>query len=195
MNNERFYNEKDLFLLIAEGDEQAFSQLYRQYLPMLHSFLIKMLKQEQAVQEVIQETLIRIWLNRDKLPEVDYPRAWVSKIALRECYRYLRKNSIQIIEPISENDSASVMNDGQNRLTLSETRNIILRAIESLPERRKLIYILSRTQGLKIPEIAKSLGLSPGYVKNALVLALKEIRNQLAKHGRILLFLIFLKIF
>src|SRR5690606_33626214 len=96
-------------------------------------------------------------LNRDKLPDVDYPRAWVAKVALRECYRFLRKNSIQIIGPLSENESASVVNEGQDRLTLNETSEIIRHAIENLPERRKLIYEMSRNGGLKIPEIAKQL--------------------------------------
>lgn len=184
--------EHELLSRIAEGDNVAFSKFYQQILPMLHAFLFKMLKSEHAVQEVIQETLVRIWLNRDKLEYVEYPKAWVSKIALNECYKFLRNNGLQHQVDLSENLQPEIFNEGANRLSLNETKQIITRAIEELPHRRKLIYYMSREQGLRIPEIAKELNLSPGYVKKALVLALQQLRKRLSESGRMIIFIFLL---
>jgi RNA polymerase sigma-70 factor (ECF subfamily) len=190
------YENKELIGRIADGDEQAFALLYYEILPVLHSFLFKMLKSETAVQDVVQEAFIRIWMNRDKLPAVEYPKAWMAKVALNECYRLLRKQArLKEMETVLSGEDPPEPDQTTDRIALAETKRLINSAIEALPERRKLIFKMSREQGMKIPEIAAALGLSSGYVKNALVLALQQLRKQLTEEGRILLILLILKNF
>jgi RNA polymerase sigma-70 factor (ECF subfamily) len=190
------YENKELIGRIADGDEQAFALLYNELLPVLHSFLFKMLKSETAVQDVVQEAFIRIWMNRDKLPAVDHPRAWMAKVALNECYRLLRKQTrLKAMETVLSGEDPPESEQTSDRIALAETKRLINSAIEELPERRKLIFKMSREQGMKIPEIAAALGLSSGYVKNALVLALQQLRKRLTEEGRILLILLILKNF
>jgi RNA polymerase sigma-70 factor (ECF subfamily) len=152
------------------------------------------LKSETAVQDAVQETFIRIWMNRDKLPAVEQPRAWMARVALNECYRLLRKQArLKSQETVLPQDELPESTLATDRIALAETRKMIYQAVEELPERRKLIFKMSREQGMKIPEIAAALGLSPGYVKNALVLALQQLRKHLTEEGKILLLLCILK--
>jgi len=188
------YENRELIERIADGDEQAFALLYSDLLPVLHSFLLKILKSETAVQDAVQETFIRIWMNRDKLPGVEQPRAWMARIALNECYRLLRTQArLKLQETALPQDELPEPTLATDRITLAETRQMIYQAVEELPERRKLIFRMSRDQGMKIPEIAAALDLSPGYVKNALVLALQQLRKHLSERGKILLLLCILK--
>jgi RNA polymerase sigma-70 factor (ECF subfamily) len=190
------YENKELIGRIADGDEQAFALLYYELLPVLHSFLFKMLKSETAVQDVVQEAFIRIWMSRDKLPAVEHPRAWMAKVALNECYRLLRKQArLKEMETVLSGEDHPEPDQTTDRIALAETKRLINSAVEELPERRKLIFKMSREQGMKIPEIAAVLDLSPGYVKNALVLALQQLRKRLTEEGRILLILLILKNF
>jgi DNA-directed RNA polymerase specialized sigma24 family protein len=76
-------------------------------------------------------------------------------------------------------------------LALKELNRIIGEAINQLPAQRKKIYRMSRDEGMSIPEIASSLNLSPNTVKNALVTALKFIREYLVKYGIIFFLLLF----
>lgn len=186
-------NDRALIHRIAEGDEAAFSILYNDMLPTLHGFLLKMLKTEEPVKEVIQETYIRVWLKRDQLPEIMHIRTWITKVALNECYRLLRKNGLR--EQLPASQEGIVINAGTDQLSLKETHQIIQSAIQRLPARRRLIYTMSRERGLKIPEIGAELGLSPNYVKKALVLALQQIRQELAKAGKIISLVMLWKIF
>lgn len=190
------YENRELIERVAEGDEQAFALLYYELLPVIHGFLFKMLKSETAVQDAVQETFIRIWMNRDKLPAVEQPRAWMARVALNECYRLLRSQArLKSQETILQDDEWAGGDLATDRMTLAETKQMIHNAVEELPERRKLIFKMSREQGLKIPEIAAVLDLSPGYVKNALVLALQQLRKHLTEEGKILLLLYMLEKF
>jgi len=179
-------DEKELVLLIADGDEIAFKQLYRRLLPYLAGTGIKLLRSEEVVAEVIQESLIRLWLHREKLRSVQYPRAWVFKIFSNECFRYLKQNGLQHIplETLSDSDLNSIINNSEHAFSMRETQGIIHHAVKSLSPRQRDIYRLSREQGLKIPEIAAKLGLTSKYVKKTLILALRAIRRKLVEAGK-----------
>lgn len=192
-----YYNndEKELAFLISEGNEAAFKQLYNLLLPSLAGSGIKLLKSQEAVAEVIQETLIRVWVHREKLREVNHPRAWIYRIFSNECFRYLKKYGLQHIplETVADNTLNEGLNNAELAYSMKETTAIISHVVTSLSPRQRQIYKLSREQGLKIPEIAAELGLASKYVKKTLMVALHTIRRQLIKAGKLyFLLLLFL---
>lgn len=196
MTSKLSHETKELLSSIAEGDEKAFSLLYYEMLPVLHGYLLRLLKSETEVQDAIQLAFIRVWMNRDALPGIQNARSWISKIALNEAYKLLRSRL-----RISKNEVSDSGVDipepemASDRISLTEIKKLIAEAIEELPNKRKLIFKMSREQGMKIPEIAAVLNLSPGYVKNALVLALQQLRKKLDGPGKILILLFILKYF
>lgn len=176
-------DEKLLFSLVATGDEKAFEALFHLFLSRLHPFIIKYTKSEQAAQEIIQETFIRVWLNRDKLGEIENPGGWLFKVASNECYTYLRKRVLinKFSNPLTvEPDPANATHE---QLDVKELNRLVGEAVDQLPAQRKKIYQMSRDEGKSIPEIAAALQLSSSTVKNALVISLKFIREYLAKSG------------
>ena len=190
--------ERALIDKIVEGDEQAFSVLFFNYLPVLQVFAAKFTKSDAAAEEIIQDAFLRIWLNRDKLADVENVKAYLYKYVSNECLSYLRKklkedkvvDAFTAKQPNSHNHTADVVH-------LNEINKIVADAVEKLPEQRKKIYQLSRGDGKSIPEIAEILNISPNTVKNALVIALKSIRIHLDQHGIVFLFpvvCLFLKI-
>lgn len=181
-------SEKELAILIANGDEVAFKALYLSVLPSLINTGRKILKSEDIVCEVIQEALIRLWVHREKLRSVVSANAWVYRIFSNECFRYLKKYGLQHIplDDVAEIDiyPTQVYNSTEQVCTLRETNKIIHSAVSTLSPRQREIYVLSREQGLKVSEIAIKLGLSNRYVKKTLTIALQNIRHVLAKSGK-----------
>ncbi len=175
--------EKQLFSRVATGDEKAFEQLFHLFLSRLHPFILKLTRSEHAAQEVIQETFIRVWLNRDKLDSIDNPGGWLFKVASNECYTYLRKS--MLVNKFSQELSVepAPLDTTHEYLDARELNRLIGEAVELLPPQRRRIYQLSRHEGKTIPEIADELQLSPSTVKNALVTSLKSIREYLAQSG------------
>lgn len=93
MSNQFLYNgmdEKDLFLKVAEGDETSFTIIYQHFMTLLAGAMMRLLQSEKDVEEALQEAFLRIWLNRDSIPDISNPGGWVRKIVINECYRLLR---------------------------------------------------------------------------------------------------------
>ncbi|RBQ10391.1 RNA polymerase sigma factor [Pedobacter miscanthi] len=180
----RIEDEHKLIERIVGGDEQAFSVLFFNYLPVLQIFATKFTKSDDAAEEIIQDAFLRVWLNRDKLAEIENVRAYLYKYVSNECLSYLRKKlkEDKVIDAFT-NKQPSSHNSTSEEINLNEITKIISVAVEKLPEQRKNIYQLSRRDGKSIPEIAEILNISPNTVKNALVISLKSIRLHLNQHG------------
>lgn len=191
MRGVNFHIEKDLLIRISEGDEAAFRELFYGVLPWLTPFIGRMAKTTEGTQEIVQETFIRIWLSRDKLPGLHEPKAWIIRVATNECFTFFHKQaSVRKINHLFDGVAAVDANVGEGRLQMKETQLLIQRAVNMLPPQRKKIYQMSREQGMKTQEIADQLQCSHSYVKNTLTAALSHIREYLAAAGKIIPLLI-----
>lgn len=180
--------EKELFNRIAEGDEEAFKLVYQHFMTLLSGAVMQLVKTEADVAEVLQESFMRVWLNRDKFPEITQPGGYVRRIIINECYRHIKKNQVRqkLHHSLDTSTSLHTAHPTEQRLELTETRALIQQAISEMSPRQSMIYALSREQGKRIAEIAGSLDLSPDYVKKTLATALKKIRKKLRQSGRLL---------
>lgn len=177
-------NERELLLQIAEGDALAFGKVFRFYYPRLFSFVGRIDQSAANIDEVIQETFIRVWISRDQLPQVGNFRAWLFTIASREAIALIRKNLLKqkagqaflANPPAGPETPADITHAG-------EIRRLVEEAVARMPAARRRIYLMSRAEGLKPAEIASRLNLSVNTVKNTLVTALHDIRKFLAVHG------------
>lgn len=178
------HNEPELITSISEGDEQAFLLLFRHYAPLLRPFVRRITYSEADEDEVIQETFIRVWLYRDRLPGIDNLRSWIFTVAGHESMRYMRsKLTYEKYVAHSQRQSQEPEPTPEQYAQLGQVSRIIREVVEAMPPQRKLIYQLSREQGIKPAAIAQHLSLSVGTVKNVLSHSLKEIREQLLNAG------------
>ncbi|SEW37872.1 RNA polymerase sigma factor [Chitinophaga arvensicola] len=188
MESKDLHNEKQLFLLIADSNEEAFETLYRTLFPRFLPYLYKLLGSDVAVEEVLQDTLIKFWLSRHKLTEILHPHAWLFRILANEALRYLRRQNVQLkakdkFQALQEDLNGSGSSQTELDLSFRETQRIIGKIVDGLSPRQKIIYRLSREQGLKVPQIAEELNVSSNYVQKTLSLALKIIQQRLLEKG------------
>jgi RNA polymerase sigma-70 factor (ECF subfamily) len=178
-------NERELLLQIAEGDALAFSQVFRFYYPRLFSFVGRMDQNAANIDEVIQETFIRVWISRDQLPQIGNFRAWLFTIASREAIALIRKNLLKqkAGQAFLMNQPAPGPETPADITHAGEIKRLVEEAVARMPVARRRIYLMSRAEGLKPAEIAARLNLSVNTVKNTLVTALHDIRKFLAVHG------------
>ena len=178
------YDEAALLLQVAAGDEKAFAQLYRLYVPQLTPFVLGITKSEAMVNEMIQEAFLRLWMNRDKLYEVRSPKAWIFKITANICYTYLRRLLVdrKVKDIILMQSAAEDVSTEQN-MHVKALVETIREAVNQLTPQRKKIYLMSREQGMTLAEICSELGLSMSTVKNTLTTSLQLIREHLLKQG------------
>jgi RNA polymerase sigma-70 factor (family 1) len=178
-------DDKTLFLLIAGGDESAFAILFQRYGPKLHSYLSRITRSEAAGEELVQNTFIRIWVGRCKLPDIQSPRSWIYRVASNEAYSYLRKAALyhRTLEQLASPGTAEPSDPNSDNILYRDLKKAIVEAIDILPDRRREIYRLSREQGLKQQQIADQLGISLSTVKTTLAEAAASIREFLIQRG------------
>ncbi len=92
MSRELQYNEREVLYRVADGDEKAFYTFYDHYSEQLRPFLWKYTRSQTDIEDIIQETFIRIWINRDQLIEVENLQGWIFKIAARIYLNYVSKS-------------------------------------------------------------------------------------------------------
>lgn len=176
-------HQADLLRLIAEGDEQAFYSFYKTYRAQLREFAFSYTKNETDAEDILQETFMRVWLSRDRLAEVDNPRAWLYTVNAHVCANWLRSR----LNHERKNRSSST--GDQEKFTPFEAmhgrelQELIRDSLERMPEKRRRVFTMSRELGMRSKDIAAALGISDGTVRNTLVQALKDIRSDLAAEG------------
>lgn len=174
----KLINESELFAELANGSERAFETIYHHYIKRLGPFVDKMVRSPELAEEIVQDIFVHLWVNRGLLAEVKYPTSYLFNIATNKTLNYLKKiaNNEKLMDQIASR-STELSNETEERIILRESAEIIEMAIAALPEQRKLIYHLSRNEGLTHEQIAERLNISKNTVKNQLVTALKSIRT------------------
>jgi RNA polymerase sigma-70 factor (family 1) len=178
--------ESDLIRAVADGNEKAFEVLYTLYYKKLHKFLLKTVQgQEESTLDILQEAFLRVWLNRDRLMEIENFQAWIYKVVSTEALTQIRKELH--IKTKADRLKSSLEGETQTltpkHLEISEIKAIVNQAVQRLPHQRRTIYVLSREDGLSPLEIAIKLNISINTVYNTLTVALKSIRQDLSKSG------------
>ncbi|WEK35165.1 MAG: sigma-70 family RNA polymerase sigma factor [Candidatus Pseudobacter hemicellulosilyticus] len=187
------YEEKELLLRIAGGDEQAFGWLHAKYWNEFYSLGIAFLKSAEWAEDVVQEVFIKIWQKRALLPAVEKLEPYLFVVLRNSLISALRTYKRQ------ERDIADYLRaagqDADNRglaLEVSDTRQLIKEALELLSPQQQLIFRLSREEGLPHQEIADRVGLSPKTVSNTITISLSHIRQYLYRKGNHLLSILLL---
>ncbi|MGX5816729.1 RNA polymerase sigma factor [Chitinophaga lutea] len=171
--------------LIADGDEKAFFEFYNRHSSLLRPFLLQYTRTETDVEDIIQETFIKIWMHRDQLPGIENVRAWVCRIASRVYLDHLDRElrARDRKETAGRDWYGAGQVSSEERTRLKEINISIRSALDGLPETKKKVFRLNRELGMKPAEIAELLDVPVGTVKNQLSAALREVRDRLVASG------------
>ena len=179
-----FSADTSLFTRIAAGDEDAFADFYRQLVPQLRPFIFSITGSDMMVDEVIQESFLRFWLNRDKLPGIDDPKAWLFRITGNICYSLFQRSLTErkALDKVGQ-QATYAHSDTSDLLQLNFLKTALQQGVQQLSPQRKKIYCLNREQGLTPDEIANQLNLSVQTVRNTLSASLEFLREHLSRQG------------
>ncbi len=172
-------NTSGLLEKVAAGDEAAFAELFDTWRDKLFSFIFSLSRSRSHAEDVVQESFLKIWQKRAQLVDIRNFQAYLFQVARNHAIDQFRKLSREsaVFTLLQNLDSAPSTPDQQ--LQYKEIRITIEKAMATLPDRQKEVYLLHRQQGLKHDEIAARLGLSVSTVQNHLFRALENLRQQL----------------
>ena len=166
---------------LIKGNKKSFDDLYYYYYPKLYAFSKTFLKVEDDINDILQEVFIKIWDNRKKIKNVETFNAWIFTIAKNSVVTYFRKKSREKdfgdrVKNISAGEL--VLNDN---LEYKDMKVIVDKIVGQLPEKRRIIYKLSREEGLSNRDIAKKLEISIKTVEDHMLYSLRFLRKNYKK--------------
>ncbi|MGK6352833.1 RNA polymerase sigma factor [Parapedobacter sp. DT-150] len=188
----KLINDAQLFAQLAAGSETAFDAIFLHYKPRIAAFVQKMVRSDGLAEEITQDVFVQLWLSRSYLADVTHHTSYLFQIATNKTLDYQKKisNKERLLDRIAHG-STEICNDTEEQILFQESTQIIELAIAALPEQRKLIYQLSREEGLTHEQITERLNISRSTVNNQLVKALSHIRTYLQKRTSIFSYAIF----
>jgi RNA polymerase sigma-70 factor (family 1) len=163
---------------IAAGDQIAFKEVYTCIYKNLYQFALALVRNKEAAEEIVNDVFIRIWRNRASLPTVQNLRVYLytatKNTALNYLSRKARENITEPFDHINIELKGSVITPDQIMIT-AEMDKIIQRSVNALPPRCKMIFKLTREDGLKYKEISQILNIAVNTIDVQMAIAVKRI--------------------
>ena len=184
-------NETELIMRVRKGDGEAFYELVRPYERAVFLAALSLVKNDADAEEVAQEAVLKAFKNLARFRQEAKFSTWLIQISINEAKMKLRKDRRHLYESIEAGqqkeegdyipkDFADWREIPSEALEQKELRNALTKALESLPEKYRIVLILRDVQHLSITETAEVLGLSEANVKTRLCRARLQMRDALA---------------
>lgn len=184
---------ENLLQLMKDGSPQACEDLYAMYADRIYRLALGLLDQPQEAEDVVQETCLKALTHRSGFAGRSSFGTWLYRIAYNASLERLRKKDML---PLPQEDGTFAEEDltipmpgnfvewqtPEARAIGSEDRSALERAIQSLPETLRTVFMLRDIEELSTAEVADVLGISESLVKVRLHRARLALRERLAEH-------------
>lgn len=171
-------SDVQLIGLLKADDEAALTIIYKRYWASLFSAAYNILKDRQACEDIIQELFIKLWDCRAEVQISVSLKAYLYASVRYGVYRQIKTGSVrsEIFDDLIERlHTPTAYGSIEHKELLLQ----INRVIDTLPDKCREVYKLSREECLSHKQIATQLNISTKTVENHLTKALRELRGSL----------------
>jgi len=169
-----------LFEQLVQGRREAFDALFRKYYPSLCRFAKLFTDTADDAEEVVQTAFITLWENKKNITISKSLKAYLYQMVRNNALMVIRKN---VTRKKYEQEYAAYLEadtPAEKNYSDEEINAMVLKGLEYLPEKCRMIFSLSRYDGLTYEEIAEYLDISPKTVENQMGIAFQKLRESLA---------------
>lgn len=173
-------NDTLLFNEIKQGNEAAFRKVYDDFYTPLCFFADKFINDFDKSRSQVQDVFVELWIKREKL-NINYSiKSYLYNSVRNSCIDHIRKKKSS--EFALKRFTQSENEEFHDYMEEAELNDRINKAIHSLPEKCREIFLLCRFEELKYAEIAEKLGISVKTVEMQMGIALKKLREKLSDY-------------
>lgn len=169
---------EDTFVLssLSMGSKKAFDAFFKAYYPKILQFVMHFCVDKQEAESLVQDLFMNLWIKRDKLGEIKNLDNYLYISARNAAIRFVKQSFVYCDDNIA-NDLPSETLNGDMKLCYEELYGFVMREINSMPEQRRRIFLMSRVDGLSNAKIAERLGIGKRTVESHISLALATLRE------------------
>lgn len=176
---------------VRSGDEKAFRRIFETFYNPLLRFAYRCVHSEAIAEELVQDVFLWIWEKREEWKVEGKLQSYLFRAVKYKAVDYWRRERTRqrYRKKWSEDQQQYTspelhFEEGKEEDTFA---GAVQQAIEELPGRSRIIYKLSRLEGLTYREIAEVLEISPKTVESHMSRALNFLREYLVRHNHVLL--------
>lgn len=186
-------------LHMQKNNKSDFSRVYSIYFPKLVRFAREFVLSTEDAENIIQDIFIYLWEHQELLDTLTNLNAFLFTLVKNKCIDQLRHRKLlerkreefkTVLDKEIQLKLYALQQFDENALSNEDIEIILNNAINSLPEKCREVFILSRMEGLKNREIAERLNISAKTVENQMTTAIRKLRVELKDYLPLFIFII-----
>ncbi|MGA2766493.1 MAG: sigma-70 family RNA polymerase sigma factor [Spirochaetia bacterium] len=182
--------DREAIRRVRAGDGNAFSMIVSRYAPVFYSLAFRQIGSDQeAASEAVQEIFLKAYR---ALPSFDIQRRffpWLYTIALnhlrslKRSRKYAQGRNVVPFDSLSGAEAADKTSPPDDAVVAREGERLAQRALDTLPQRLREVFLLRHVEGFSTEEVASLLGVPEGTVRTWLFRARRRLREKLLESG------------
>lgn len=180
-------SDRDLLRRVARKEAGAVRALYERYYRRLFSYVFKIVRRPELVEEVLNDVMLAVWRQADTFGGRSRPSTWIFGIAYRQSLKALRRSrrhrSGDDDPPEPDALSDPERSGPESLMARRELSSILGRALGTLPAEQRSVVELTFYHGFSYPEIAEIMDCPVGTVKTRMFHARRKLREALPRLG------------
>ncbi len=171
------YNDEALLQLLALEGKEAFYEIYNRYWEKLFVVAGYRLENPQEAEEVVQDVMLNLWKRRQAI-QIEYSLATylAASVKYEVIDRLAQRKRLQQFQASAGKTLSVIDRSTEDRLAFSALQDRLAALVKALPQQCRLVFTLSRENGLSQREIAAHLKISENTVESHMKKALRRLR-------------------
>ncbi len=184
-----------LMLRYQQGERAAFAQLVRRHQTALYNFALRQVRVAQVAEDVVQEAFVRVVQNAADFKHEARFTTWIYTITRNLCIDHLRKRALRKHPSLDESrgeegeggptlgeQTADPRASVEREATGTELKERIARAVDTLPDEQREVFLMREIANLPFKEIAEITGVPENTVKSRMRYALERLQEALSEY-------------
>lgn len=173
------YSDQELIDEWKRNKDKGIELIFKTYYTFVCHVLYRIIPNENTVEDIAQDVFFEFWKKRANIQINTSLKAYLRRAARNRALNHIRDQRMAFAEE-SEMPNLITTDPSINQLLAAEElKKQIDQAIDSLPERCRLVFVLSRFEDMSYREIAENLNISVKTVEHQIAKALKSLRQAL----------------
>ncbi|HNG88833.1 MAG TPA: RNA polymerase sigma-70 factor [Saprospiraceae bacterium] len=179
--------EQSLLSRLRADDEGALRQLFQHHYPLLIGDIYRLIPDEDSCKDLAQEVFVDLWRKRAELDIHTSLRAYLRRAAVNRAINHLKMRQRFLLDDGEQlgNTADSSPHDIAHQEEQETLEQALHAAIQTLPEKCRIVFCLSRFEQLSHREIGEQLGISVKTIENQITKAIKILRDALLRQGHL----------
>jgi RNA polymerase sigma-70 factor, ECF subfamily len=175
--------KSEILILLQENPQKAFALIYELYYVDLCNASYRMLLDKLAAEDIVQEVLMEFWNKREQINVTSSVFAYLKRAVFNRSINYIKSKSKFTDDELALSTKESNEYSIEDQMIKDELQAKLSKVIESLPEKCRFAFSLSRYEEKTYAEIAEIMEISVKTVENQISKALRILRTSMLVNG------------